>query len=119
MDRAFTTKTLSVLKASEETLQDSQERMAIIYPLLDDIYNAERLFEMVVELNRELNVSLDSAIELLHQMVNKPPTDEQMKQLRLIHDVFTDIEAEDLIISEENQIHPEIREKLQGLGFIQ
>ena len=119
LDTAFTTKTVPVLEASEETLQDSQERMAIIYPILDDIYNAQRLLEMVAELNRELNVSLDGAIDLLHQMVNKPPTDEQMKQLQSIHDVFKDVGTGDLIIEEENQIHPELKEKLRSIDFHQ
>ena len=59
--------------------------MALIYHVLDDVSNAQRLLEMVKELNRELNVSLDGAVNLLHQMANNPPTDEQMKQL----DLFT------------------------------
>ncbi|WP_432360412.1 hypothetical protein [Sporosarcina sp. UB5] len=118
MEMAFTTKTVAVLEASETTLQDSQERMALIYKILDDIYNAERLFEMVGELNRELSISLDGTIDLLHQMVNKPPTAKQMNQLRSIHDVFKEVGSGDLIIEEENQIHPEVQEKLQRLEFI-
>lgn len=118
MDMAFTTKTLSVLKASEKTLQDSQERRLIIEPILVDIYNAQGLLEMAAELNRELNVSLDGAIDLLNQMVNKPPTAEQMNHLKSIHDVFKEIGTGDLIIKEENQIHPEVAEKLQRLDFI-
>ena len=90
----------------------------IIEPILVDIYNAQRLLEMVAELNRELNVSLDGAIDLLNQMVNKPPTAEQMNQLKSIHDVFKEIGTGDLIIEEENQIHPEVAEKLQRLDFI-
>jgi len=118
MDMAFTTKTLSVLEASEKTLQDAQERRLIIEPILVDIYNAQGLLEMAAELNRELNVSLDGAIDLLNQMVNKPPTAEQMNQLKSIHDVFKKIGTDDLIINEENQIHPEVSEKLQRLDFI-
>ena len=91
--------------------------MAIIEPILVDVYNAQRLLEIVAELNRELNVSLDGAIDLLNQMVNKPPTDEQMNQLRSIHDVFKDIGIDDLIIEKENQIHPEVKEKLQRIDF--
>ncbi|MCG7343242.1 hypothetical protein MHZ92_03790 [Sporosarcina sp. ACRSL] len=113
---AFTTKTVPVLEAGEETLQDSQERMELIYPILDDVYNAWRLLEMVAELNRELDVSLDGAIDLLHQMVNQPPTDEQMKQLQSIHDVFKSGTG-DLIIEEENQIHPDLKEKLRSINF--
>ncbi len=116
---AFTTKTVPVLDASEETLQDSQERMALIYHVLDDVYNAQRFLEMVAELNRELDVSLDGAVDLLHQMVNNPPTEEQMKQLRSIHDVFKDIGTGDLLIEEENQIHPDLKEKLQSIDFHQ
>ena len=73
---------------------------------------------MAAELNRELNVSLDGAIDLLNQMVNKPPTAEQMNQLKSIHDVFNETRTGDLIIKEENQIHPEVAEKLQRLDFI-
>lgn len=119
LDTAFTTKTETVLEAGEETLQDSQERMAIIYPILDDVYNAQRLLEMVAELNRELNVSLDGAVDLLHQMVNKTPTDEHMKQLRSIHAVFTSVGTGDLLIEEENQIHPALKEKLRSIDFHQ
>ena len=74
---------------------------------------------MVAELNRELNVSLDGAIDLLNQMVNKPPTDEQMNQLKSIHDVFKEIGTGDLIIEGENQIHPELKEKLRSIDFHQ
>lgn len=118
MDMAFTTKTLSVLEASEKNLQDSQERRLIIEPILVDIYNAQGLLEMAAELNRALNVSLDDAIDLLNQMLNKPPTAEQMNQLKSIHDVFNEIGTGDLIIKEENQIHPRVAEKLQRLDFI-
>ena len=118
METAFTTNTVAVLEASENTLQDSQERWAIIYPILDDIYNAQRLLEMVSELNREFNVSLDGAIDLLRQMESKAPTDEQMKQLRTIHVVFKEMETDDLIIEKDNQIHPEVTEKLERLDFI-
>lgn len=118
MEMAFTDKALVALEASENTLQDSQERMAIMEQILEDIRNAQQLLEMVSELNRELNVSLDSAIELLNQMVNNPPTAEQMNQLRSIHNVFKEIGNGDLIIEEENQIHPKVKEKLQRIGFI-
>jgi hypothetical protein len=119
MDTAFTTKTLPVLEADEKALQDDQKRRAIIGPILDDTFNAERFLEMAAELNRELNVSLDSAIDLLNEMIIKPPTAEQMNQLKSIHDVFNEIGTDDLIIEEENQIHPEVKGKLQRLGFMQ
>ncbi|WP_153009904.1 hypothetical protein [Sporosarcina koreensis] len=119
MDMAFTTKMLPVLEASENTLQGNEERRVIIEPILEGAYNAERLLEMAAELNRELNVSLDSTINMLNQLINKPPTADQMNQLQSIHDVFKDIETEDIIMKEENRIHPEIREKFQRLDFIQ
>jgi len=119
MDMAFTSKTLPVLEADEKALQDDQKRRAIIGPILDDTFNAERFLEMAAELNRELNVSLDGAIDLLYQMESKPPTAEQMNQLKLIHDVFKEIGTDDLIIEEENQIKPEVKEKLQRLNFMQ
>jgi hypothetical protein len=118
MEIAFTDKTLVVLEASENSLQDPQERMAIIEPILDDIGNAQHLLERVLELNRELNVSLNSAIELLNQMVTNPPTAEQMNQLRSIHNVFKEIGKEDLIIEEKNQIHPAVKEMFQRFDFI-
>lgn len=118
MDMAFTTKMLPVLEASENTLQDNEERRAIMEPILEDAFNAERLLEMASELNRELNVSLDDTINMLNQLINKPPTAEQMNQLQSIHDVFKDIETEDIIMKEENRIHPEIREKFQRIDFI-
>lgn len=118
MNAALTTKTLPVLEASEQTLQDSQERRLIIEPIQVDIYKAQGLLEMVAELNTELKVSVDGVIELLNQISSKPPTAEQMNQLKSIYDAFTDVETNDLIIEEENQIHPEIREKLERLKLI-
>ena len=117
MDMAFTTKTLSVLEASEKSLQDSQERRLIIDPILVDIYNAQRLLDMTGDLNRELNISLGGVIDLLHQIVNTPPTAEQMTELILIHNVFKEIGTSDLINKEENRIHPEVTKKLQTIGF--
>ena len=119
LDTAFTTKTVPVLEAGEETLQDSQERMVLIDPILEEVYNAWNLLEMVAELNRELDVSLDGAVDLLHQMVNKPPTEDQMKQLRSIHDVFKGIGTDNLLIEADNQMHPELKEKLRSIDFHQ
>ncbi|WP_342506023.1 hypothetical protein [Sporosarcina sp. FSL K6-2383] len=118
MEMAFTTKTLVALEASETTLQDSQERMTIIEPILVDVLNAQGLLGIVGELNQELNVSLDGAIDLLNQMVNKPPTAEQLNQLTSIHSVFKEMVTSDLISEKDNQMHPEVKEKLQGLDFI-
>lgn len=53
-----------------------------------------------------------------NQMVISPPTTEQMNQLRSIHNVFKENENADLIIEEENQIHPDIMERLQRIDFI-
>jgi hypothetical protein len=118
MDMAFTIEMLPILEASEKTLQDPQERRLIIEPILFDIYDAKALLEMSAELNRELNVSLGNTIDLLDQMINNLPTAEQMNQLILIHEVFKEIGTSDLINQEENQIHPEVVEKLQRLDFI-
>lgn len=118
MGMAFTTKTLPVLEASENALQDTQERRLLIEPILVDIYNAQGLLEVAAELNRELYVSLDGATDLLNQMINKPPTAEQMNQLESIRDVFINSKTDELIMKEENQIHPEIRKKLQSIDFI-
>ncbi|MFJ7828505.1 hypothetical protein [Psychrobacillus sp. NPDC096623] len=118
MEIAFTDKTLVVLEASENSLQNPEERMAIIEPILVDIGNAQHLLEMVLELNRELNVSLDSTIDLLNQMVNNPPTAMQMNQLRSIHNVFKEMGKDDLIIEENNQIHPDVKEMFQRFDLI-
>lgn len=118
MDMAFTTKTVAVLKASENTLQDSEERRLIIEPILDDIYHAQGLLEMAAELNRDMSVSLDGPIDFLNQMVNKPPTAEQMNQLTLIHSVFKEGGTGILIMEKQNQFHPEVAEKFQRLEFI-
>ncbi|WP_186669110.1 hypothetical protein [Sporosarcina sp. BP05] len=118
MEIAFTAKTLAVLEASENSLQDRQERMAIIEPILVDVENAQQKLKVVVELNRELKISLDSTIDLLNEMVNNSPTADQMNQLRSIHSVFTEIGNGELIIEGVNQIHPDVKEKFQRIGFI-
>ncbi|MFS0688807.1 hypothetical protein AB1K89_06155 [Sporosarcina sp. 179-K 8C2 HS] len=118
MEMAFTTKTLRVLEAGEDTIQDSQERWKIIEPILVDINKANGLLEVVGELNPELSVSLDEASDLLNRMITNRPSAEQMNQLKLIHNLFKEIETSDLIIKGENQIHPEVAEKLERLEFI-
>ncbi|MDW0118238.1 hypothetical protein QTL97_14995 [Sporosarcina thermotolerans] len=118
MHTAFTTKTLSVLEADEKTLQDTEKRRAIIYPIIEDLYDAWGLLGTVADLNRDLTISLEVAIDLLNQMDSKPPTTEQMNQLKIIHDVFNEIEADNVIDEKENKIHSEIMERLKKLNFI-
>ncbi|WP_339252327.1 hypothetical protein NSQ43_01120 [Sporosarcina sp. FSL W8-0480] len=118
METAFTTKTLSVLEADDKTLQDTEKRRAIIYPIIEDLYNVRGLLGTVADLNRDLNISLNTAIDLLNQMDSKPPTAEQMIRLKAIYDVFKEIDADNVIDETENRIHPEIVEKLQKIDFI-
>ncbi|MDN4606231.1 hypothetical protein [Sporosarcina highlanderae] len=118
MHTAFTTKTLTVLEADENTLQDTEKRRAIIYPIIEDLYNAWGLLGTVEDLNRDLTISLEVAINLLNQMDSKPPTAEQMNQLKAIYDVFNEIDADNVIDEKENRIHPEIMEKLKKLDFL-
>jgi outer membrane murein-binding lipoprotein Lpp len=117
VEQAFTDKVVTALKASENELQDRQDRLAIFDPISADLRNAQRLFVTARELNPELHVSLDSPLDLLNQMVISPPTSAQMNQLRYIHDVFIENESDDLII-EENQIHPDIKENLERVDII-
>ena len=118
MDHAFTTTTVKFLEASEPSLQDDQKRSELLEPILADLYNANSLLEMTLELNPALHVSLSGTIDLLHEMANHPPTAEQLNQLTAIHKLFKEIEPDELIMKEENQIHPDIAEKLQRLDFI-
>ncbi|MFE8698681.1 hypothetical protein ACFYKT_20520 [Cytobacillus sp. FJAT-53684] len=116
--QAFTDKAVKALEASENNLQELHDRAAIFDPILVELGNAQRLFESVGELNPELSVSISKIYNLLNQMVINPPTAEQMNQLRYIHEEFIENEGEDLIIEEENQIHPDIKEKLQRIDSI-
>lgn len=118
MDHAFTTTTIKFLEASEPSLQDDQKRRELLEPILADLYNANSLLEMTVELNRALHVSLSGTIDLLHEMANHPPIAEQLNQLTAIHKLFKEIEPDELIMKEENQIQPNIAEKLKRLDFI-
>ncbi len=118
MDHAFTTTTIKFLEASVPSLQDDQKRRELLEPILADLYNANSLLEMTVELNRALHVSLSGTIDLLHEMANHPPTAEQLNQLTAIHKLFKEIEPDELIMKEENQIQPNIAEKLKRLDFI-
>ena len=118
MDQAFTTKTEAVLEASESSLHDHQKRGELLEPILSDLYDANRLLVMATELNSALHVTLSRPIDLLHEMANHPPTAEQMNQLTAIHELFKEIELDELFMNEANQIHPYIVEKLQKLDFI-
>ncbi|KOP71011.1 hypothetical protein AMS60_23435 [Bacillus sp. FJAT-21945] len=118
MKQAFTNKAVQALEASENNLQEIHDRAAIFDPILVDLGNAQRLFETASELNPELSVSLDSALNTLNQMVINQPTAEQMNQLRYIYEMFLEYEIDHLIIEEENQIHPEIKKKLQRMNNI-
>ncbi|WNS76522.1 bZIP transcription factor [Bacillus sp. DTU_2020_1000418_1_SI_GHA_SEK_038] len=118
MEQAFTDKAVKALGASENNLQELKDRAAVYDPILVDLRRAQWLFKTVGLLNPELQVSLESAVHLLNQMEINPPTSEQMNQLRDIHDVFKANEITDLIIEEENRIHPDIEEKLQRLEDI-
>lgn len=118
METAFTTKTVAVLDASEKTLQDSVDRVALIEQILTDVENAQQKLEIVVELNPEIRISLKSAIDLLNQLINNPPTAEQMDELKSIHSVFKEIGNGELINEDENQINSNVKEKFRRIGFI-
>lgn len=117
IDMAFTTNA-SFLQESEKDLQDDEKRWLAIGPMLEDISHAERLLKMATDLNPELNVSLENLINLLYQIDNKPPTSEQMNQLKSIQAVFKEIDKANVILKEENQIHPDIVEKVHKVELI-
>ena len=117
IDMAFTTNA-SFIQESEKDLQDEEKRWLAIGPMLEDISNAERLLEMATDLNPKLNVSLADLISLLYQIDNKPPTTDQMNQLKSIQDVFKEIDSANLILEEENRIHPEIVEMVEKVNLI-
>ncbi len=118
MKLAFTDKAEIALAASESELQDFRNRLAIYDPIYAELLNAQRLFVIVGELNPELQVTLGSALDLLNEMVRNLPTLEQMKQLRDIHAVFIESDSGDLVVEEENKIHPNIMEKMKKINFI-
>ncbi|MEH7345636.1 hypothetical protein V7122_17465 [Bacillus sp. JJ1532] len=118
MELAFTEKAVKALESSDDNLQEQKDRAAIFDPILVDLWRAQWLFETVRLLNPDLHVSLESAVHLLNQMGMNPPTSLQMNQLRQVHDVFNDDESDKLIIEEENQIHPNIKEKLRKVNTI-
>ncbi|MCM3359614.1 hypothetical protein [Psychrobacillus sp. MER TA 171] len=118
IDMAFTTNA-SFIQESEKDLQDEEKRWLAIGPMIEDISNAERLLEMATNLNPELTVvSLANLINLLYQIDNKPPTSEQMNQLKSIQGVFKEIDSANSILEEENRIHPEIVEMVEKVNLI-
>ena len=100
------------------SIHDIHDRAMVFEPILVDLRDAQRLFETAGELNPALSVSIDSALNMLNQMVINPPTADQFDQLRSIHEVFNVGEEEQLIIEEKNQIHPDIINKFQMLDSI-
>ena len=118
MQQAFTEKAVNALEANDLNLKEMRDRAEIFNPIEVDLWNAQRLFETVSELNPELSVSLDRVIDLLNDMVKEQPTEGQFMQLRNICEVFKENDISQLIIEEENQIHPDIMEKLQKIEFI-
>lgn len=115
---AFEEKAIPVLEASEIDLQESQKRMEIIYPISDDLRNANRLFEIAGELNPQLYVNLNLLLEWINQMEIDQPTSVHMNQLRYIHNLFSEKKVSNLIIEEKNQIHPEIKEQINRIDVI-
>ncbi|WP_313800377.1 hypothetical protein [Cytobacillus sp.] len=111
-------KVIKALEASDSNLHDLQERTMLFDPILADLRNAQILFETVGELNPALRVSITNVVDLLNQMAINPPTLEQMNQLRSIHEVFLNAEGDQLIIEGENQIHPDVVQKLQRIETI-
>ncbi len=118
MEQAFTVKAAEALETSENNLQELKDRAAIFDPILVDLWRAQRLFEIVGLLNPDLHVSLQKAVNLLNQMVKTTPTLEQMNQLRQIHGIFKEGGIDDLVMDEENQIHPDFTKKLQRMDLI-
>lgn len=118
MKGALKDKSIKALEASDSNLQDLHERTMIFDPILADLGNAQSLFETVGELNPNLSVSLTNLVDLFNQMAINPPTLEQMNQIRSIQEVFMEAEEDQLIIEGENQIHPNIVQKLQRINTI-
>ena len=112
MEIAFD-KMIPILEASENTLQDPQERWYIIEPALQEIRNAQHLFELAFTLNPELNVSLNGPITFLNEMIINSPTAVQMDQLKTIYRMVKDSEIQELIIEENNQLHPSVKDLFQ------
>lgn len=118
MQQAFTEKAVKAIEASDNNLKDLQEVASIFNPIEVDLWNAKRLFETAGDLNPQLSVSLDRMLDLLNEMVKEQPTEGQMTMLRNICNIFKGNESGQLIIEEENQIHPDIMEKLQKVDII-
>lgn len=111
MEIAFDT--APILEASENTLQDPQERQYIIEPVLQEFRNAQHLFELAFTLNPQLNVSLNGPITFLNEIIINSPTAVQMDQLKTIYRMITESEIQELIIEENNQLHPSVKDLFQ------
>ncbi|MBY0121764.1 hypothetical protein [Bacillus sp. S/N-304-OC-R1] len=118
MQLAFTEKAARALDENEDKLKELRDRAEIFNPIEVNLWNAQRLFETAGELNPELSVSVERVIDLLNDMVREQPTEGQLKVLRSICDVFKENESSQLIIEEENQIHPDIMAKFEKIKFI-
>lgn len=118
VEQAFTERTVPVLKASESDFQDQLDRFEIIYPVSADLGRAQRLFKTVHELNPDLHISFDHALDFLNEMERNPPTSEHMKQLRSIHELFKETKIEDVIIEKTNEIHPDVKELFHKVNSI-
>lgn len=118
IDMAFTTKSAFIQEENENNLLDDEKRRLAIGPMLADISNAQRLLEMTTNLNPELSVSLADIIDLLYQINNDPPTADQMNLLKSIQVIFKEIDTTNVILKEENQIHPDIVEKVDKVDLI-
>ncbi|MBD8034128.1 MULTISPECIES: hypothetical protein [Solibacillus] len=106
-------KTVPIQEASENTLQDPQEIWYIIEPVLQEFRNAQHLFELAFTLNPELNVSLNGPITFLNEMIINTPTAVQVDQLKTIYRMIKESEIQELIIEENNQLHPSVRDLFQ------
>ena len=118
VETAFTAKAEIALEARNNHFQDVRDRAAIFDPIYVDLGKAQSLFETAGLLNSNLRISIESAINWIHNMTINPPTSEQMDQLRQINELFKNNNSTDVIMEEENQIHPDIKRKLQRINLI-
>ena len=118
MDDAFTTKMVTLMEASGEVLQDMQQRMNMTQPILMDLYQAQRLLDLVSELQPVLRVSLTEVMTLLEDMTSNVPTAEQINELTTIHNSFKELQLSDDLSKEDKQLHSEGVEILQKLEFM-
>ena len=98
--------------------QNTEEVGQALGPVINDLYEARWLLKTSTELNPALNVSVDEAIGLLEEMSDDQPTAEQIDRLLFIHDMFKEINTEQLINQEENQMYSDVAETLRKIHFI-